>query len=937
MGIERIQEAFRKECEGRFYLLYGKGIDDAFISFHHREQSIETALLTVLKQQGFQRVAYIAPHRPVYFLDQNGSTGLEPAAVQQPDGALDEDSEMLVLEDGPFGRRMFFRSRVTGNPVGFGEGMGDVHALRLLDAMLKEASGPRTAVVIVQAESWLTYFDDPRTLAGVIGEWTRLPTANDNIVIFLFPSDRYETLREVAERLPVPELRGMIRREESAAKNGSLIEIGTPEKAELTRLIRYGQQLYQVPAVDADVEPLAEWMAAEGQRARHWLARFSEVEQIDLETTRRKGWFSAARGDRRTIEEKLGELVGLGTIKDRVYELAAWLSMNRQKRTREGTRLPREKPIEPPMLHMIFAGNPGTGKTTVARLMGEIYHELGYLAKGHLVEVKASDLVAEYVGGTAVKTNAVIDRAMDGVLFVDEAYSLTEPERGGFGQEAVDLLLKRMEDDRDRLVVIAAGYPEKMDRFLRSNPGLPRRFPEENRFNFPDYNPDELWQILSQLLANRDIPYSTAVGENLREMVSALYESRDETFGNAGEMRNVAEALDRRRAYRVVRGSLPFDEPLCFEDIPEKYRRYLRVEVVDAETLLAEMDGLVGLTPVKEFLRSLAQRLRLDEARRKHEPNLVTGSTVQHLIFLGSPGTGKTTVARLIGKIYHSLGLLRRGHCVEVSRADLVAGYVGQTALKTREKIREALNGVLFIDEAYSLERGGPADYGREAVDTLVKAMEDFRGRVLVIAAGYPMEMQRFIAANPGLQSRFGATVTFPNFEPPELAQILHNRASKENFILPEPVVARAVDYLYAQSQREGPNFGNARSVNLLFEQMKSRLAERKLKGASQGQPADLSNIQDLSTFAISDVPEPLRVRAATYLPKKPAAEKPAVKQPIVKPAGKPANPPAAPPEQKAAPAAIPPSTNPNLQPARAWMNGGFQLPRKRPKRPRST
>ncbi len=926
MGIERIQQAFRKDSEGRFYLLYGKGIDDAFISFHHREQSIETALLTVLKQQGFQRVAYIAPHKPVYFLDQAGPTAAakpasDPAAsIPEVDSDPAEDEEMLVLEDGPFGRRMFFHQAAGGAAAfseGFspGAGMGDVHALRLLDSMLKDTGGTRTAVVVVQAESWLNFFDDPRTLAGVVGEWTRLPSANPNIVIFLFPSDRYESLRDSAERMTVPELRGMIRREESAAKNGSLIEIGTPEKAEMMRLIRYGQQLYQLPAVDGDIEPLAEWMAAEGQRARHWLARFSEVEQIDLETTRRKGWFSAARGDRRTIEEKLDELVGLGTIKDRVYELAAWLSMNRRKRS------VRERPIEPPMLHMVFAGNPGTGKTTVARLMGEIYHELGYLAKGHLVEVKASDLVAEYVGGTAVKTNAVIDRALDGVLFVDEAYSLTEPERGGFGQEAVDLLLKRMEDDRDRLVVIAAGYPEKMDRFLRSNPGLPRRFPEENRFNFPDYNPDELWQILSQLLACREIPYSESVGGSLQEMVSALYASRDETFGNAGEMRNLAEALDRRRAYRVVRGNLPFDEPLCVEDIPDKYRRYLRAEIVDTGTVLAEMDDLVGLAPVKEFLSSLVQRLRLDEARRKHEPNLVTGTAVQHVIFLGSPGTGKTTVARLIGKIYHALGLLRRGHCVEVSRADLVAGYVGQTALKTREKIREALDGVLFIDEAYSLERGGPADYGREAVDTLVKAMEDFRGRLLVIAAGYPVEMQRFISANPGLKSRFGATVTFPNFEPPELAQILRNRANKENFILPEPVVARAVEYLEGQALRDGPNFGNARSVNMLFEQMKSRLAERKLKGAAQGQHAELSNIQDLSTFAITDVPEPLRVRAATYLPKRPTPEK--------------ATPPR---DQKAAPPVVPPpAPSSAAQPARAWMNGSFQLPRKRPKRPKSS
>jgi SpoVK/Ycf46/Vps4 family AAA+-type ATPase len=851
MGIERIHQAFRRETEGRFYILYGKGIDDAFISYHYREQNIETAIYTVLRQDHFERIAFIAPHQPIYYLDAQQPEYLSSASDMEMDLAdEDEEPEMQVFENGPLGRRLLIKALPRPAAAPYGGGMGDVHMLRTLDTMMKDSSQPRTAVVVLQAEAWFQYFDDHRTLAGVVGEWTRLPAHNRNICVFLFSTDRLEDLQSIADRLPVPEIRSIIMREENGSPGGSLLEISTPEKAELARIIEYGRRTYQLHVEQSDVKKMAAWMASEGVRARQWLARFTEVQSIDLETGRRNGWFSASRGDRRTIEQRLEALVGLRGIKERVYELSAWLSL--KQRINES----RENMEDYPLLHLVFSGNPGTGKTTVARLIGEIFHELGLLSRGHLVEVKASDLVAEYVGGTPSKTNTAVDRALDGVLFIDEAYSLTEPERGGFGQEAVDTLLKRMEDERGRLVVIVAGYPAKMERFLQSNPGLPRRFPQENHFDFPDYSPDELWEILSRMLAGRQILVDPSFEEILREMIEALYASRDDTFGNAGEMRNLADSLDRRRAYRVVRSSLPDDSPLTVEDVPEKYRVYLKAKHVDIDSVLSELDSFVGNEQVKEFIRSLAQRLQFDQARLLHNPGVVTSSPLQHLIFTGSPGTGKTTVARLLGKIYHSLGLLRRGHCVEVSRADLVAGYVGQTALKTREKIKEALDGVLFIDEAYTLERGGSVDYGREAIDMLVKAMEDFRSRLLVVVAGYPGEMARFIQANPGLMSRFGATVEFADFSPDELVEILLLRSERENFILDYQTQQKAREYLIYLARREKGNFGNARTVNTVFEQMKGKLAKRKAAESRTDKNHAPQSLTDLSTFTPADVPE---------------------------------------------------------------------------------
>jgi Holliday junction resolvasome RuvABC ATP-dependent DNA helicase subunit len=241
------------------------------------------------------------------------------------------------------------------------------------------------------------------------------------------------------------------------------------------------------------------------------------------------------------------------------------------------------------------------------------------------------------------------------------------------------------------------------------------------------------------------------------------------------------------------------------------------------EELLAELDALVGLADVKKEVRLVTNLLQVQKLRR--ERNLPVIDTSNHLVFTGNPGTGKTSVARLLAQIYRTLGVVSKGQLVETDRARLVAGYVGQTALKTKAAVDEALGGILLVDEAYALVRGGDNDFGREAIDTLVKEMEDHRDDLAVIAAGYTAEMAGFIAANPGLRSRFTRTIHFPDYSDDELVRIFVGLGTTNRYRPTDEAIGRVRALLANQPRDKG--FGNARFVRNLFEQAVTAQASR--------------------------------------------------------------------------------------------------------------
>ena len=421
-------------------------------------------------------------------------------------------------------------------------------------------------------------------------------------------------------------------------------------------------------------------------------------------------------------------------------------------------------------MNMIFAGNAGTGKTNAARTTFEYLNALGLLSRGVFKEVSKADFVSENVNETAKKTMEVVNSAIGGVLFIDEAYSLCESEEDKVGKEIVDALLKGIEDNRDDLIVILAGYENDMEKFLSINPGLKSRFP--NIIHFEDYTPYEMYAIALNIAKSKGYKIADNVEDDLIDLFAKNQISGKNDLGNARFVRNIIEnaIMDASRKY--------LQDKQKKIDLLEAHNFNFKVKA--KFNLEERLKDIIGLEEVKNLLRSQYKLIVAQEKRKsvgvetKIEQNL-------NMVFAGNPGTGKTSIARLVAEMLNSMGLLKIGQLVETDRSNFVSEIPGQTSKKTEETFKEAIGGILFIDEAYTLAYD---PLGREAIETLLKLIEDYSKDVIVILAGYEKEMEDFFDVNIGLRSRFPLWTNFEDYKPDELSEMAIKLLESKGFKL---------------------------------------------------------------------------------------------------------------------------------------------------------
>ncbi len=512
--------------------------------------------------------------------------------------------------------------------------------------------------------------------------------------------------------------------------------------------------------------------------------------------------------ERNAVEEtaedvlrELDQMVGLKSVKDQLAVLMR-LAERQVAELREG------RVSEPITTHMLFLGNPGTGKTIVARLVARFLRASGLRSSGDVVEISRSDIASSFNSGDCIqRMRSAIERAAGGVLFVDEAYQFAE---GDWMRGALETLMKDMEDRRATLTVIFAGYEEQMQELWNVNPGFRSRIPESNWIRFPDYSFEELSEVFRRECGRRQLTLTPEAEEAALRFIRA--EQLRHRLGNGRGVRNL---VDQIASSRAAHGGGPVTPTM----VPEA----ARFSNDRAQQLLSALDkDFVGLGELKAYLRKTASRARQAEE---------FGTPIEgflHCRFVGPPGTGKTTVARRVGEIFHAMGLLSHGRVREVNPVSHFGSqYVSQYAERVAEQFRLAKGGVLFIDEAYQLAND---DQGNQIIHQIVQTLtQPTFADTLVIMAGYREPMNRLLERNPGLASRIPNEIVFESFSADELVVLFHRQLEKRDFLVRADDREAFDRALKPRINRErvDPHFANARSLQTLVDEILDHQRER--------------------------------------------------------------------------------------------------------------
>ena len=535
------------------------------------------------------------------------------------------------------------------------------------------------------------------------------------------------------------------------------------------------------------------------------------------------------------IKGKIQQLVGLEDLKQALHEIEREAVIYRQQLSSGSSSLPEKT------MHMVFSGSPGTGKTMAAKLVARFFHAAGLLRKNEVREIVAASVMSEYAGETRVKMQAEVEAARGGVLFIDEAHQFGDSNSQA-AKEAIQALVPLAWNYRTELIIILAGYAEQMINFFAMDPGLERRFPVQKRMNFPDYTLPELQRILVLKLQAQGYH----MGEGFAQRARALLRKRMQrkSFGNAGGVDNLVGEITQRHAVSAE----PLSMIVTVEDLPALVRRDARMY----DEAMRELNELVGLDAVRRHVQSLINRVEFDLAEEEFEG---VGDVELHpgnMLYVGPPGTGKTTIGRIMSRLLFSIGCLERPSMLVVSRGDLIGEYQGQSTPKLRAAIEQTRDGMLMIDEAYALATDAHDSYGNEIVNELVNqiTLRENAGTVFVLA-GYEEQMARFLERNAGLTRRFPVVIQFPNFTPEACMELARREMARLRFTCEDGVIETIGELARRAIASQREHFGNAGWVKSMVQQAADALKNRIVREQISPQQRTLRR-----TITLADLPE---------------------------------------------------------------------------------
>jgi len=531
----------------------------------------------------------------------------------------------------------------------------------------------------------------------------------------------------------------------------------------------------------------------------------------------------------------IDDLVGLDNIKKEIQKMVTVI---------EGMK--REGRLIPMNFNTVLVGYSGTAKTLIGKILCHIFYAYGLIQKEQPVTYKSNDLIGMSKGVFKQR----IDDARGGVLFIDDAELLVKPEaKAG---DVLNTLLAEIDRKPDDLIVIVTGLPFGLRDFLQKdeNASFIGRF--KNIFYIADYSPDQLTKIAEKELVKAGFiaeqPLLDKLVKRFRYLVKEEKKVDTESFPKNGHMA-VQEAAKLIDSYYLRKAS---DKKILPEDIVGKIE-----ERKPLEEIMKELDEFIGMKHIKDSVRDLYRQVKLRKARLEHGVGNEKPISF-HSVLTGNPGTGKTSVCRIIGSIFEAIGVLDYGHIVEVDRSKMVGSYVGHTGPLVNRLCDQAMGGILFIDEAYELYQSKDDDFGHEAITTLIKRMEDDRGKYFVFAAGYQEEMERFVNSNPGLKSRVDMYFHFDDYSPGELADILKIMVKKEKYAIDDAAMEKVHIYMKELCAGKTRNFGNAREARKLFEKHIKSLQSKRIADMMDNEGFDKAELTKITAADIPDHPDPV-------------------------------------------------------------------------------